>query len=72
MFLITRRQLTQTRVGEPGRVGVEVNVFYIDRMVGAGASRNTDTHHRVFLLGHHHHLKHPQRAGQREVEMLQA
>ena len=63
---------TQTRVGEPGRVGVQVDVFYSDRQVGARPPRHADAHQRILLLRHHHHLKHPHRVGQREVKMLRA
>ena len=63
---------TQAGVGEPGSVGVEVDVFYIDGQLLAGPPRHTDTHQRVLLLRSRHHLKHPQRVGQGEVEILSA
>lgn len=63
-------QPTQARVGEPGCVGVEVDVFYNDWQIGAGPPRDADTHQRVLLLGHHHHLKHPHRVGQGEFKIL--
>lgn len=61
---------TEARVGEPGRVGVEVDVFYTDWQIGAAASRDTDAYQRVLLLGRHHHFKHSHRVGQGEVKML--
>lgn len=67
-----QHQPTQARVGEPGCVGVEVDVFYNDWQIGAGPPTDTDTHQRVFLLRRHHHLKHSHRVGQGEVKMLQA
>lgn len=72
MDVIMQNQLTQARVGEPGCVGVEVDVFHNDGHVGAGPPRDADTHQRVLLLGHRHHLKHPQRVWQGEVKMLQS
>ncbi len=70
MVVIMQFQHTQARVGEPGCVGVEVDVLYNDWQVVAGPPRDPDTHQRVLLLGHHHHLKHTHRVGQREVKML--
>lgn len=61
---------TQARVSEPGCVGVEVDVFYIHWQIGAGPPGDTNTHQRVLLLGHHHHLEHTHRVGQGEVKML--
>lgn len=66
-----RLGLTQTSVCEPGCVGVEVDVFYMDWRAVAGTPGDADTHQRVLLLGRHHHLKQSHRAGQREVKMLQ-
>lgn len=62
---------TEARVGEPGRVGVEVDVVYTDWQIGAAAPRNTDTHQWVLLLGRHHHFKHSHRVGKGEIKMLQ-
>lgn len=70
MVVIMQNGPTEARVGEPGCVGVEVDVFYVDGHVGVGPRRDTDTHQRVLLLGHRHHLEHPQRVGQGEVEVL--
>lgn len=50
---------THAGVGEPGCVGVEVDVVYFDGKMGAGTSGDTDTHQRVLLLGGHHNLKDP-------------
>jgi len=67
-----QHQPTQAGLGEPGRVGVEVDVLHSDGHLGAGTQRDADAHQRVVLLGHRHHLEHPQRVGQGEVEMLRA
>lgn len=72
MVIMMQYKPTQTRVGEPGCVGVQVDVFYSDRQVWARPPRHADAHQRVLLLRHHHHLKHPHRVGQGEVKMLQA
>lgn len=64
-------RLTQAAVGEPGRVGVQVDVFYVDGQAGTRPQRHADAHLRVLLLRRHHHLKHPQGVGQRKVKMLQ-
>lgn len=62
---------TQAGVEEPRRAGVQVDVLHVDWDVRVWAPRHADTHQRVLLLGHYHHLKHPQGVGKGEVEMLQ-
>lgn len=62
---------TQASVCEPGCVGVEVDVVYMNWRAVAGSPRDADTHQRILLLRRHHHLKQSHRAGQGEVKMLQ-
>ena len=70
-FIIIHLLLTQAGVGEPGCVGVEVDVVEADWLVGVRATGHPDADQGVLLLGDHQHLEDLQRAGQREVKVLE-